>query len=341
MGIFDTIKGEAKRNFIARADEAKDDIIYKYPENNVRVLTQLTVDADEIALFVKDGKVEGRLGPGRHTLDTNNIPFLSRLLEKVTGGNLFIAEIFFVGTREFAGLKFGGPIGDVRDPETGLGIGTMVYGDFSLRVLDAEKLVIGLVGMRRASNEEFLSWFKSQVLKVTRDRVAELLVKKKWPLLDVTSGAYTEEIEQDVIAGVKQHTDPYGMQIVRLGNFHVSIKEEDEATLKKLSKDAAYSRLAGGFQNYAQGQAMLGAAEGMAKGGDGGGAALQGMGLGVGFGMAQQFAAQQGARPAGNDAGGGQRTVAERLKEIHELKQAGVLSDEEYNAKKAELMKLL
>ena len=45
----------------------------------------------------------------------------------------------------------------------------------------------------------FLSWFKSQMMKVVRDRIAELLVKKKWALLDVTSGAYTEEIEQDVL----------------------------------------------------------------------------------------------------------------------------------------------
>jgi membrane protease subunit (stomatin/prohibitin family) len=249
--------------------------------------------------------VEGKLGPGRHNLDTNNVPFISRLLEKLTGGNLFVAEIFFVSVREFAGIKFGGPIGDVRDPETALGIGTMVYGDFSLRVTDPERLVIGLVGMRTAGNEEFLGWFKNQVLKVTRDRIAELLVKKKWPLLDVTSGAYTEEIETEVLTGVKAHVDGYGVQIVRLGNFTISIKEEDEISLKKLSKDAAYSRLAGGFQNYAQGQAMLGAAEGMSKGGDGGGAALQGMGLGIGLGMANALSAARAQGPAAQAAGMG------------------------------------
>ncbi|MDY7228693.1 SPFH domain-containing protein [Hyalangium rubrum] len=351
MGLFDTIKGEAKRNFIARADEAKGEIIYKYPEKNIRMLTQLTVDADEIALFVKDGKVEGKLGPGRHTLDTSNIPFLSRLLEKFTGGNLFISEVFFVSTREHPGVKFGGPIGDVRDPETGLGIGTMVYGDFSIRVTEPEKLVVGLVGMGRSSNDDFLGWFKNQVLKVMRDRIAELLVKKRWPLLDVTSGAYTEEIEAEVLTGLKPHVDNYGLTVVRMGNFHVSIKEEDEATLKKFSKDAAYSRMAGGFQQYAQGQAMLGASEGMAKGGGGTDGALQGMGMGMGMGMAQMFMNQnqqmQQQRPPAPAAepapagGGDTRTPAQRLKELHELHKAGVLSDDEYNAKRAELMKLL
>jgi membrane protease subunit (stomatin/prohibitin family) len=350
MGLFDSIKGEAKRNFIARADEAKGEIVYKYPEKNIRMLTQLTVDADEIALFVKDGKVEGKLGPGRHTLDSKNIPFLGKLLEGFTGGNLFITEVFFVSTREHPGVKFGGPIGDVRDPETGLGIGTMVYGDFSIRVTEPEKLVVGLVGMGRSSNDDFLGWFKSQVLKVTKDRIAELLVKKRWALLDVTSGAYTEEIETEVIGGVKPHVDTYGLTVVRLGNFHVSIKEEDEATLKKFSKDMAYSRVAGGFQQYAQGQAMLGAAEGMAKGGGGGSdGAMAGMGMGMGMGMAQMFMNQnQQQRPAqppqvaeAPAAGGDTRSPAQRLKEIKELLDAGVLTEEEYKAKRAELMKLL
>ena len=353
MGFLSGIKAEAQRNFIARADDAKDHVIYKYPENNIRLMTQLTVASDEMALFVKDGVVAGKLGAGRHTLDTNNVPFVSKLLEKVTGGNLFIAEVYFVTLREFSGLKFGGPIGDCRDPETGLGIGTMVYGDYSLKVNDPEKLIIGLVGMRKVENDDFLGWFKNQVLKVTRDRIAELIVKKKWPLLDVTSGAYTEEIEQEVIAGTKQHVEPYGVTVVRFGNFTISIKPEDEATLKKLSKDVAYSRLAGGFNQYAQGQAMLGAAEGMAKGGEGSGAgaALGGMGMGMGFGMAQNFMGQQGqggggqqhqqpplAAPAAPAAG---PSVMDRLKQLTEMKTAGLLDEEEFKAKKAELMKLL
>ncbi|MBX7102116.1 MAG: SPFH domain-containing protein [Myxococcaceae bacterium] len=355
MGFFDGLKAEAQRNFIARADEAKDHIIYKYPERNLRIMTQLTVQSDEVAIFVKDGVVSGKLGPGRHSLDTNNVPFISALLEKVTGGNLFIAEVYFVTLREFPSIKFGGPIGDLRDPESGLGIGTMVYGDFSLKVVEPEKLVLGLVGLRKADNEDFLGWFKSQVLKVTKDRIAELCVKKKWPLLDVTSGAYTEEIEQEVIAGMAPHVASYGVQIVRFGNITPSIKPEDEATLKKLSKDVAYSRLAGGFQQYAQGQAMLGAAEGMAKGGEGGGSsgAMQGMGMGMGFGMANMFMNQphgqqgqapaQGAPPAaaGAGAGAGGRSVMDRLKELSELKAAGLISEDEFNSKKAELMKLL
>src|SRR4051812_48656425 len=117
MGFFDTLKTEAKRNFIARPDEAKNWIIWKYPERNVRMMTQLTVGADETALFFKNGALVGKLNAkpeGPHSLDSNNIPFLSSLLEKVTGGDLFVAEIYFVTTHQISGVKFGGPIGDVR-----------------------------------------------------------------------------------------------------------------------------------------------------------------------------------------------------------------------------------
>jgi len=109
LGLFDALKGEAQRNFIARSDAAKNDIIYAYPERNVRMMTQLTVGADEVAVFVKDGQVQGKLGPGRHTLDAQNIPFLGRFIEAFTGGNLFVTEIYFVSLREFPGVKFGGP----------------------------------------------------------------------------------------------------------------------------------------------------------------------------------------------------------------------------------------
>ncbi len=60
------------------------------------------------------------------------------------------------------------------------------------------------------------SWLKEQVLKVLRDRTAELLVKEKWPLLDVTSGAYTEEIEKKVLAGMGPEGKPIVLALKRV-----------------------------------------------------------------------------------------------------------------------------
>jgi len=118
-------------------------------------------------------------------------------------------------------------------------------------------------------------------------RIGELLVKNKWPLLDVTSGAYTEEIEKDVLAGLGEHVKSYGLNIPRLGNFVIDIEDADAVNLKKLYTDAAYLRTVGGVGNYQQfaaGKAMMGAGEGMAKGGgagEGGGPMLSGAGLAV------------------------------------------------------------
>ncbi len=305
MGIIDWFKRGVGEMMVARPDDAKPHVVWKHPDPTIPMKSQLTVEADEVAVFFRDGKIVATMPPGRHTLDTSNLPFLSNLIDSFTGGNVFIAEVFFVSVREHPGVKFGGRIGHVEDPKSGVPVECMVHGEFSFRVVDAEKLIVGLVGMGRAQSHTVRSWMKEQVLKVVRDRIAELLVKNRWPLLDVTSGAYTEEIETDVIAGLATHVAGYGMEIVRLGNFVTSIDEEDSENLKRLYTDAAYIRTVGGvgnYQRFAAGKAMMGAGEGMAKGGGegGGGAAgglMGGAGLGVGFGLAQMLV---------RDPGGGQ-----------------------------------
>lgn len=314
MGVSDWFKRNVGELVIARPDDAKSFVVWKHPDPTIPKFSQLTVNSDEQAVFFRDGKVVGTLPPGRHTLDSTNIPFLSNLLDSVTGGRLFITEVFFVSMREFTGVKFGGPIGNVEDPKSGVPVQTMVHGEFSFRVTNCEQLILGLVGTGQAQAFEVRSWLKEQVLKVIRDRIAQLLVKNKWPLLDVTSGAYTEELETEVIAGLLPHVSTYGMVIVRLGNFEIAIDEEDAKNLKRLYTDAAYLRTVGGvgaYQQFAAGKAMLGAGEGMAKGGGAeggsGGGLLGGAGLGVGLGMAQMLMNQQNqARNAGapsTDAG--------------------------------------
>jgi len=309
MGVMDFFKRGTSEMMIARPDEAKAHVVWKHPDPTIPMKSQLTVEADEKAVFFRDGKVVATLDAGRHTLDSANLPFLSNLVDSFTGGNVFIAEVFFVNVREQTGIKFGGRIGNVEDPKSGIPVQAMVHGEFSFRVTQPETLITGLVGMGRVA-DGVSPWMKEQVLKVIRDRIGELLVKNKWPLLDVTSGAYTEEIERDVLSGLGEHARSYGLVIARLGNFVIDIDEADSANLKRLYTDAAYLRTVGGVGNYQQfaaGKAMMGAGEGMAKGGgggEGGNAMLGGAGLAVGMGMAQMMA---GATQ--HPAGGGTTAV--------------------------------
>ena len=303
MGLVDWFKRGVGELMIARPDDAKSQVVWKHPDPTIPMKSQLTVEADEKAIFFRDGKVVKTLDAGRHTLDSSNLPFLSNLVDSFTGGNVFIAEVFFVNVREHTGIKFGGRIGHVEDPKSGIPVETMVHGQFSFRVTDPEQLIVGLVGMGRSEAYTVRSWMKEQVLKVLRDRIAELLVKNKWPLLDVTSGAFTEEIEKDVLAGLDDHVKSYGIRIVRMGNFVIDIDDEDGDNLKRLYTDAAYLKTVGGVQGYQQfaaGKAMMGAGEGMAQGGGGGGEGgggagglLGGAGLGVGFGLAQMLVRDQ------------------------------------------------
>ena len=293
--IIGGIKEELPKMFITRPADSKNMIIYKCPDTNMLVGSQITVDEDDVAVFFREGKVYGTLRPGRSTLDTQNIPFLTKLIEKVTGGNIFKAEIYFVSKREFTNLSFGGPVGDIKDPESEIAVGLRIYGTYALKIIDPVLLIVELVGKKSiVANEEITDWMQEQVTKSIKDFVGKLIVKKRWPLLDTISGAYTSEIEAACLQRVKEDASSYGIEIARLGNFALNMKEEDEKSLKEFRKEAAYAKMAGGYQQYATGKMMIGAGKGMEKGGEGGGTALSGAGLGMGLGTGLAIAEKIG-----------------------------------------------
>jgi membrane protease subunit (stomatin/prohibitin family) len=298
MGLWDAIKPDVQRQFIARPDDHKNDIIYMWPDHNIRLLSQLTVQADECALFVKGGEVAGVLPPkgGSYTLDSMNIPFLSNLVEQATGGNMFMSKLWFVLTREVTDIKFGGPTGPIKDPTSPMMVVTpLVHGSFSLKVVDPKALVVGMVGMQASTNENFLGWFKQQVLKIVREEISGMVIKKHIPLFDVTSGAYTSDIETSVLQKVQAHVQPYGVVVPHLGNFEVSLNDEDMEKVQKLTELQANAAIGRdpGLQGFAQAQMMMGAGKGFEKGGESSGNAMAGLGLGMGMGMVNQFNHQQ------------------------------------------------
>src|SRR5258708_553314 len=294
MGLFGN---EVRREFIARPDAAKGQILYKWPDTNIRKLSQLTVEQDEQAVFFRDGQVQGTISPGRSTLDSSEIPFLGKLVDAASGGNLFKTELYFVSTREFPDLPFGGTIDNVVDPDTGLAVGLRVFGEYSMKIVEPQSLILNLVGTQNLqTNDEITNWMREQLLKTLRTDVVSNIVQSGWAILGIAS--HTEEIEATTIDKVQANVNTYGCQIVRLGNFTISIKEEDEATLKGLRKDVAYTKLAGGFQQYAAGEALLGVGEGASQGGG----ALPPALLGVGLGMGQQVAGAAGQQMAAGGA---------------------------------------
>ena len=143
MGIMDFVKGGVREMMIARPDAAKPLLVYKHPDQNVPMYSQLTVDSDECALFFKDGKYMGYLPAGRHTLQTQNIPFLNQLVTQFTGGNVFIAEIYFVTMKPIFGVTFGGPLESMEDPVLFEFVTPRIFGEFAQAL---SKLFLELVG---------------------------------------------------------------------------------------------------------------------------------------------------------------------------------------------------
>jgi len=301
MGILN----EARREFIAAPDSAKGQIVYKWPDHNIRKFARAIVEPDAVAVFISQGQVMGTLLGGQHKLDASELPFLGMFADWASNSNAFKAELYFVGIRDFPNIRFGGRLDEVQDPQTGLIVTLRTFGEYALRVIDAPKLILNLVGTVDVSNNQAVTaWVTQQLLKCTRTTVTTQLMSGAWPILGLS--VHSPEIETQARQAANAELADYGLSITRLGNVDINLDDEDNARLKKLAGDTAYSRLAGGFLQAAQAEALQGAGEGMAKGGEGVAPVFFGAGMGI---ANQMMAPAPQAYPPPNApgfAGGGQ-----------------------------------
>ena len=305
MGILN----EARREFIAAPDSSKGQLVYKWPDQNIRKFARAIVEPDAVAVFMSQGQIMGVLLGGQHMLDAKELPFLGMFVDWASAGNAFKAELYFVGIRDFPSFRFGGRLDEVQDPVSGLIVTLRTFGEYALRVIDAPKLILNLVGtVDVTSNDAVTAWVAQQLLKATRTTVTTQLMSGAWPILGLSM--HSPEIEVAAMQAANHELADYGLSITRLGNLDINLDDDDNARLKKLAGDTAYSRLAGGFLQAAQAEALQGAGEGMAQGGG----AVSPIFFGAGMGIANQMMQPapppaQGAPPpppTPGFAGGGQ-----------------------------------
>jgi len=350
MGILDFIKGGVREMMIARADDKKDLLVYKHPDPTIPMYSQLTVDADEAAVFFRDGSIVGVLrsaGVGqRHTLSAQNIPFLSNAVDALTGANIFTTDLFFVTTRTVYDQQFGGELGLMEDPLLGEMITPRIFGNFSFEIVDPAAFILKFVGLKQAgSNDDVLRWVKGLFMNSVRTVMGQVLIEQQTSMLQLM--ALQQSLAERFTRSAPD-LNAIGCRIVQMGQFNLNLSDDDKARLQEaqseigaakraarvanigiskaqaeaqqkqfqldqsFQQDARYvQQLAGSYQNYAAGQALIGAGKGMAEGGgaggDAGGAMLGGASLGVGIAMAQQLAqgVMGGAARPGHGAGGG------------------------------------
>ncbi|MBK6696132.1 MAG: SPFH domain-containing protein [Myxococcales bacterium] len=325
MGVFDFVKNGVREMMIARPDEHKALLVYKHPDQNVPMYSQLTVDSDECAVFFKDGRVVGVLPAGRHTLQTQNIPFLNNLVNNFTGGNVFIAELYFVRITPKRGIPFGGPLGEMIDPMTSEQVNPRIFGEFAVVVVDPVRFIIGYHGQEAGGDPDSDRWCKGLFMNGVKTTLGELCEIEGKSLLQATS--LTQKLAEAFMTKAPDLNE-MGIRIHQMGAFNINFSDEDRQRLvaanaeiakanrgvaiaqkaaaakqfeldQKFGQDARYVKeLAGNYQNYAAGQAMIGAGQGMAAHGVGDGgvagmAAQAAVGMGMAGAMMPNFQGQQ------------------------------------------------
>lgn len=128
--------------------------IGKHPREDFNSLTQLIVHESQEAIFFMNGQALDLFGPGRYTLETQNIPKIGKVLNRTTDGETpFHCEVYFINKTEQMSIKWGTDSKvQYVDPTYGFPISIGASGEMSLRVEDSRKLLVRLVG-----TEDFLT----------------------------------------------------------------------------------------------------------------------------------------------------------------------------------------
>jgi len=332
MGLFDRLVSQFIE-IIEWTDDSSDTVVYRFPvyAKEIKMGAQLTVREGQAAVFVNEGKIADVFQPGRYTLTTQNMPILSTLKGWKYGfESPFKAEVYFVATRVFTDLKWGtqNPV-MLRDPEFGP-IRLRAFGTYAMRAVDPGALLKHLVGTDGLFQVEEVS---NQLRNILVATASQVLGSGKFAALDfmARSAEVNSAVEAEVNSGLRE----WGIAITRFLIENVSLPPEVEQALDTRSKMAVLGDL-GKFTQFQTAQAIGDAAK------NPGGGAGAGMGLGAGIAMGQQMAATMGAmqQPTAAAPQGGAPTVdvRARLEQLKKLYEDKLITAEEYEAKRKELI---
>ena len=283
MAIVEVIKYNGKPNVMA----------WKYPCEELGTWTQIIVNETQEAVFVKEGKVLDILGPGRHTLSTENIPILSKLINLPFGGKSpFTAEVWYINKIYSLDVKWGtAPAIQIQDPKYHVFVPVTAFGQFGIQVVDSQKFLTRLVGtLPSFEHDAMVKYFRGLLVSNVKNVISTYLVKKNVSILEIN--AYITEISQELEIKLRPEIEEYGIQ---LANFYVTSIEapEDDSAVIKL-KNALAKRAEMDIVGYDYNTARsFDTLESVAKNeGSGSNIMNAGIGLGMGFGIGGQFGNQ-------------------------------------------------
>ena len=152
--------------------------IWKHPIEDFNSLTQLIVHESQEAIFFLNGQALDLFGPGRYTLETQNIPKLGAALSRATGDKTpFHCEVYFINKTEQMAVKWGTDSKvQYIDPAYGFPISIGASGEMSLRAEDSRKLLLKVVGTENAlTQQKLVSLFRAFLMTRVKTYIAQTM----------------------------------------------------------------------------------------------------------------------------------------------------------------------
>lgn len=285
----------------------------------------LTVREGQVAMFYNEGQLADAFKAGQHTLTTQNLPLLTAIMNWDKGfQSPFKADVYFFTLREQTGLKWGTPQPiTVRDKEFGA-IRIRAFGSYSFRVEDVAVFGTKMMGsLDRLTTADL----DQQLRAVINQAIATALGGSDVAFLDLAGNqaAMSEKLK----AAVEPAFADWGLSCRTFFVESVSLPDNVQEYLDKGSQ----ARVVGNLDQYAKFQAADSIKTAAAN--EGG---MAGIGATAAAGMA--MGAQMAGVLGGNSGGGAPAAAAvdpyEQIEKLHKLVTIGALSQEEFDAKKAE-----
>ena len=349
MALMDFIKKQFI-DVLQWTEDSDGTLAWRYPMAGMEIQNgaTLVVRESQMALFVDEGKVADVFGPGTYKLTTQTLPVLTYLKnwDKLFESP-FKSDVYFFSTRQQVDQKWGTPQPvTVRDAEFGA-VRIRAFGNYAYRVVDPKKFHTEISGTREAYTVQDLD---GQLRGLIMQQISVAIAQSKIPFLDLAANQLL--FAQALSQALNPAMEGYGLKLEAMTVQSISLPEELQKVLDQKIGMGMVGNDMGKFMQYQTAQAIPKMAEGGGAGGDAGGLAGAGLGMGAGVAMGQILAqnmqsALQGTAPAAGAAaaaapvGVKPEDVMATLEKLGELKSKGILTDDEFNAKKAELLKKL
>lgn len=287
---------------IQHVDPTGQAMVARYPRKGTRAIelgSQLIVEESQQAIFFRDGQALDTFGPGRHTLATQNLPLLTRLLGlPFEGKSPFQAAVVFTAAKTFYDLKWGTKEPVVyRDSELAM-VRLRAFGKFAVRIGNPQQFVNEVVGTQGIYTTDGVEGYFKDVIVA---RLTDLLGENLRSIFDLPK--VYDELAMGLKARTSEDFSQYGLELVDLVLGAITPPEEVQKQIDERSGMAAVGDM-NAYMKFKAAKAMGDAAQQEGGGtGDGVGAGL-GVGMGAGMGMMLPQMMKE-AMASGNDPQGG------------------------------------